>query len=175
LVAAAVDTTDAAHGWLVVRDGDEICVRAAAGEQAGKLVGARVPAGSGLAGYVLSAGHPIALSSGTDDARLAEGVPSIIGRTPANVLCVPCLDDDVITGALELIDKAGGSGFTFDDVEFATVLAQVAGVALSSHLEAPTSVPDAAALARELERLQAREPLRYVAVATLLTALLSWR
>jgi len=172
LVRAVTDVTGASAGWLLARAGDELEVVAAQGSEAAAVLGARVTAGAGTAGYVVASGQPLALSGAADDPRLAEGVPALMGRQPATVLCVACEVGDDVVGALEVIDKAGGGAFSFDDVELATLLAGIAGTALVARGASVPDVPAPAELAAGLHRLADADPPQYAAVAAALDALL---
>ena len=69
-----------------------------------------------------------------------------------------------------MVDKAGG-GFSIDDIELATLLAGIAGAALADG--APVAAPpDPAELGAALAALARSEPLRYAAVARVLSVLL---
>ncbi|MFN2504416.1 MAG: GAF domain-containing protein [Acidimicrobiales bacterium] len=177
IAKAAADFTGAAAGWVVGTAGDRLVVRAVAGDAPPSLVGAQAPDGAGPAEYVVTSGQPLALASRVGDPRAAEGLAAVLGRPPGSVLCVPCEVDDAVVGALELVDKAGGGSFSFDDVELATLLAGIAGVALVSGHEgragtaaAPPSPSD---LADGLARLAATAPTRYPAVAEVVATLVS--
>ena len=172
LVRAAADTVGAPHGILVRHEGEVLRVVATAGDQAHALRGHRTPVHAGVAGYVLASGQPLALSVQPGDPRLQEGVTAALPQPPATVLCVPCASEEEVTGALLLLDKAGGP-FTFDDVELATVLAGIAGVALAGDGAAGGQVPDPSELGGELDRLFRTDPGRYSLVATLVQALLA--
>jgi len=172
IVGAASDATAAAHGWLLGVDGENLRVVAAVGGDAGRLIGAVLPAEAGTAGYVVASGQPLAMARHGDDPRFAEGIASLLGRRPDSVLSVPCSTEEAVLGVLELADKAGGGSFSFDDVELATLLAGVAGASLAHAAPAP-AVPDAAQLASALEQLAATDPTRYAAVATVASALLA--
>jgi GAF domain-containing protein len=172
IVTAALDATGATVGWVVALEGDTLRAVGAAGDNAGRLLGARMPAATGTAGYVVSSGQPIALAPRGNDARLADGLGAHMGRHPTSVLCVPCLGDDVVFGALELIDKAGGASFTFDDVEVVTLLAGIAGVALGEAVaEVPSRPP--AEFAAELAHVASSDPVAYARLSAVLEALLA--
>jgi GAF domain-containing protein len=174
ITQAAVGATGASHGWLLRVDGGELEVAAAVGDGASQLVGRRVPAGSGTAGYVAASGQPLALAGSAGDARLGEGVVAELGQRPASVLCVPCADDEEVVGALELIDKNGGERFSFDDVELVTLLGSIAAPALTAR-GGGAEVPSPNELARELSRLADGDPSRYATVAGVIEALLGAR
>lgn len=171
VVRSAADATGAAEGWILVIDGDVLRAVAAAGLLPGTTLDVVVPAGAGAAGYAAASGEPIALSPGSQDPRLGEGVATALGRRPTSVLCVPCGTDQSVIGVLELVDKHGGAAFSFDDLELATILAGIAGVALSEAGQAAHPVPSPEELSGELRRLAASDPDRYAAVATMLSAL----
>jgi GAF domain-containing protein len=172
IAGAALDATGAAASWVLALEGATLRAVGAAGERAGQLVGARMPAGSGTAGYVISSGQPIALAPRGSDARLADGLGAHLGRPSTSVMCVPCLRDDVVLGALELVDKAGGVPFSFDDVEVVTLLAGVAGVALGiAGTEVPARPPGE--FGAELAHLAASDPAAYVRLSVVLEALLA--
>lgn len=173
LIQAAVDVTAAADGWLLAVDGGRLRVVAAAGAEPGRVLGASTPVGQGTAGYVVSSGQPIALGAGGGEDRFGSGVAEGLGRKPTAVLCVPCATEQAVIGALELVDKAGGGSFSFDDVELATLLADIAGVALSSRSTEAPSAPNPGELALNLERLSTADPARYASVATMVNALLA--
>lgn len=173
IAKAAADVTCAAAGWVVGVDGDRLVVRAVAGDAPGSLVGTEVPAGSGAAGYVVASGQPLALASRAGDPRAAEGLAAALGRPPGSVLCVPCETEEGVVGALELVDRAGGGSFSFDDVELATLLAGIAGVAMVSDGDSHDHpvAPSPSELADGLARLAADDPARYPAVAGVVASL----
>jgi len=173
LVEAAVTGTGGTDGWLLVRSGAALEVVAAAGPHAADVLGALVAADAGAAGFVLGSGQPMALSPRADDPRAAEGVAAIIGRRPASVLCIPCESDDGVAGVLEIVDKADHAMFSFDDVELATLMAGVAGIAIETVGASRSRAPAPEELAGELRRLLANDPNRYEVVASLIAALIA--
>lgn len=175
IVKAAADVTRAVAGWVVGIDGEGLVVRAVAGKAPESLVGTPVAASGGAVGYVVSSGQPLALAARAGDARAAEGLAAVLGRAPGSVLCVPCEADDAVVGALELVDKAGGGSFSFDDVELVTLLAGIAGVALVARVAGDAvrspPTPSPSELADGLARLAADAPARYLAVAAAVASL----
>lgn len=169
IVTAAVDVTAASVGWLLMVDGDDLVVVAAAGGDApGNRLGRRVPV-KGTAGLVVSAGEPAAIESPPGDTSNV-GAGGLDGN-PAAVLAAPCGDEDVV-GVLELASPEGGSPFTIDDIEEVTLLARVAGAALEEMGEATSAVRTPEQLGQELARLAADNPARYAAIARVVDAVL---
>ncbi|MDQ6726119.1 MAG: GAF domain-containing protein, partial [Actinomycetota bacterium] len=149
--------------------------RGVAGEAPESLVGEPLPAGAGPADYVVASGQPLALASRAGDPRAAEGLAAALGRPPGSVLCVPCEVDDAVVGALELVDKAAGASFSFDDVDLATLLAGIAAVAIVSaggdRAPGGPASPSPSDVADALARMAATAPARYAAVAEVVLAL----
>jgi sigma-B regulation protein RsbU (phosphoserine phosphatase) len=174
IVKAAVDVTAASGGWILGRDGGRLLVRASTGTgiDTSPLEGVSIEEGSGTSGFVIASGQPLALSARADDPRLSEGIAAHLGLRPSTVLCVACEAGDTIVGALELIDKAGGAAFSFDDVELATQLASIGAVALAERDHAPVTVASPATLGNDLHRLADADPARYAVVAAAVGALL---
>lgn len=177
VVRAAVDATGATWGWVVARNETETgapglrVAAAAGGDEPGRLLDAAIDSDTGTVGLVVATGQPMAIVPRSGDATARGGVGGLLGIAPRSVLCVPCGDHEVL-GALELIDKAGSGGFSFDDVELATLLAGVAGAALETQAP-PAGPPSASELARSLEQLERSDPADYATVAPIVAALLA--
>lgn len=164
VLTAALDATGAAHGWIVaVRDGATVVVAAAGTPDADAKVGAVLAAGSPAA-LAIATGQPAARRLRPDD-RSAIGAAGADG-VPSSLLTVPC----GASGALELAGKHDDA-FGIDDIEIASMLADVAGVALAERGDA-TAVPSPEELASELRRVRAVDPARYAFVARAVAALL---
>jgi GAF domain-containing protein len=172
LTRAAVDSTGASAGWVVALEGERLRAVGTAGEGAGALLGSELAPGAGTAGYVVSSGQPMAIVPRGGDPRLAEGLGARLGREPTSVLCVPCLDDDVVVGAIELVDKAGGGPFSFDDVELVTLLAGIAGAALAAP-GGEIEVRPPAQISAELAHLASADPAAYARLVMVVEALLA--
>ena len=173
LVEAAVIGTGGTDGWLLIPRGTALEAVAAAGPHAADVLGAMVDADAGAAGFVLGSGQPMALSPRADDPRAAQGVAAIIGHRPRSVLCIPCESDDGVAGVLEIVDKSDHAMFSFDDVELATLMAGVAGVAVETLGASRARAPGPDELAGELRRLGANDPSRYEVVASLIASLIA--
>lgn len=175
IVQTALEGTGATAGWLVTPvDDAELAVVAVAGDGAlvERALWQRSPLGTGLAGMVLQSGQPVALVP-TPGSSADPWSAALLGREPVSVLCVPCHDEDHLAGVLQLVDRAGGGPFSFDDVELATLLAQIAGAALLEGAGASSRVAAPAALSGELTRLADTDPVRYAALAQVVGALLA--
>ncbi|MDZ7676571.1 MAG: GAF domain-containing protein [Acidimicrobiales bacterium] len=123
------------------------------------------------AGMVLGSQQPVAMQVRAGDQRV-RAETALIGHGPSALCYVPCVGDAEVRGVLALLDKAGGGGFDFDDVEIATMLAEVAGTALEERDDS-TESPSPETLGRMLENLATNDPGRYAQVATLVEMVLA--
>jgi GAF domain-containing protein len=173
LVQAAVEATGADRGWLLAagaagadsNDG-AFTVAAAFGHDAAAASVGATRARRGSAAFAFASGQPAATRPRPDDldnhgAGGTDGVPFAL-------LVVPCMSDDV-HGVLELVDPSGGA-FGFDDVETASLLADIAGAALAEPM--PTwEPPSPERLVVLLSSLASRDPARYAEVARFVEAM----
>ena len=129
IARAALDATGAEASWVLSLEGERLRAVGASGPGTADLRGSELPVSEGTAGYVVSSGQPMAIVPRAADARLADGNGNRLGLVPVSILCVPCHYGDAVVGALELVDKAGGVPFSFDDVELVTLLGSIVGAA----------------------------------------------
>lgn len=175
LILAAVESTGATAGWILERRVDDLIIVAAAGGSvawAQSIIGRAAPVGSGTASLVAQTGQPVAIQPGAGS--LSDDLSTeLLGRTPTSLICVPCIDNEHVVGALQLVDKLSGDAFDFDDVETATMLGAVAGVALGEGGTVTIDPPSPDRLGRDLVRLSQIDPPRYAALALVVEALLA--
>jgi GAF domain-containing protein len=153
--AASIMLHDASSGELVFA--------AVAGEGSAHLVGTRIPAATGIAGWVLSARQPIVLEDVAADPRFARDVAESTGYVPKGLMATPLLLEDRALGVLSVLDRPARPTFTLPEMELLghfshqaalalemTERASAAGAILADH-ESPLS--DLAALADAIDRL----------------------
>jgi GAF domain-containing protein len=171
LVKVAVEATDAARGRIFATvDGTHLQVAAASGgDEAWRSPtlgdgGIARPETHRLVAFVVATGQPQVLTS---QGRAVAGAPP---PPPMSALCAPCIRNDEVVGALELVDKAGGKPFSIDDLEMASLFAGLAAAAFVARRVPET--PDPAQLVGDLRRLASAEPDRYATVARLVHRML---
>jgi GAF domain-containing protein len=175
VLAAICDAVCAATGgtsaWVVEVVGERLRVAASTGAGAALARGRSVDV-SGTVGYVAASGQPMAITPREGDAHLTGGLLGLLDLEPAAVMAVPCHDDGEVVGVLEVIDERQGARFSFEDVELATLLAGVAGPAIS-HRTGATAAPSPEVLTAQLRSLAADSPGRYAQVALVVQQLLA--
>lgn len=165
LTAAAIEATGSAAGWVLLDAGDGFTVVAAAGPSAEPVE--RFRARTGTAGMVAATGQPAALLPGADVSNAgAAGLPGI----PGALLVAPCLAGTVV-GVLELA-RTEPEPYSFDDLELAALLAEIAGALLENRHVDHDPVPGPDAVHSDLRRLATTEPERYRDIVRTLTWML---
>jgi GAF domain-containing protein len=153
VLRSVVDATVALFGAtaasiaLYDAETDTLVFRVAAGEQGGGVVGLAIPPDQGIAGYVFTTGQALALADVAQDRRFGRDVAERTHYVPRSLVAVPLVDEAGTIGVLEVLDRRDGSSFTLRDVEFASVFARQAAVAIgASRVERDTAALLAAAL-----------------------------
>ena len=83
----------------------ELMFEAVAGEGAGTLIGQRMPAKTGVAGWVLASEEPLAIADVRKDPRWARDVAESTGFVPTNLTVYPLLHGERSLGVLSVLDQ----------------------------------------------------------------------
>jgi len=123
--AAAMGSGEAS---VLVRDGNEGGLRflIAIGEVADQLSDVKIPAGKGIAGFVLSSGQPMAVADAVGEETFYAEVDKKTGYTTQTILATPLRYDGDVIGVLEYINRRGGppfEPFTPDEMDRAAIYA----------------------------------------------------
>ena len=145
IVATATVVLDAQAASIAVYDaiGDHLVFLASAGPAGGDVVGLRIDAAAGIAGYAFTTGQQLAIADVTSDPRFDRTIADATGYLPGSILATPVTDADGTLGVLEVLDRRGGT-FTMRDLEVAGALSAAAAVIVRRR----RSAVDAAALLR---------------------------
>lgn len=126
ITAAEMDSDEAS---VLIRDGDDGDLRflSAIGEVADQLINLKVPAGKGIAGFVMSSGQPMAVSDAGDDQTFYAEVDKQTGYSTQIILATPLRYNGEIIGVLEYINRRGSppyAPFTPKEMDKAAFLAE---------------------------------------------------
>ena len=176
LLQGLADTARAVFGAratsIVVHDPAtaELVFRAVSGEGARTMPGRRVPAGQGIAGWVLAAGQPLVVEDVTKDPRFATAFAQSTGYVPEGIMAAPVLGDDGAIGVVSVLDRPRRAEFSLIEVELLERFCDLVAQALDHAQAQPgpaagTPVADLAAAIGELP------PRRRTAAERLLDAL----
>lgn len=113
ILRATAEDLGSNEASVLVRDGDlgDLRFLCAIGKVAEQLTGMTVPAGKGIAGFVLSSGQPIAVSNVEEDATFYKEVDEATGYSTEIILATPLRHEGEVIGVLEYINRAGDPPF----------------------------------------------------------------
>jgi GAF domain-containing protein len=127
-VARAIFAARASSVFLLDEEADELVFEAVSGEGADSLMGQRIPASTGIAGWVLVTRQPLVLEDVANDPRFARDVAESTGYVPQGLMSVPLLHEEKALGVLNVLDRA--SQFTLEEMELLGLFANQAAIAL---------------------------------------------
>jgi GAF domain-containing protein len=108
IVAATRERLGAAACSVAILDGSELEFRVASGAGAREIVGVRIPAHHGIAGWVVASGQTLAIADTHSDARFDRDTARATGFLPTSILATPIEGDDGPVGVLEVLDREAG-------------------------------------------------------------------
>jgi len=125
LSAAAIGSPEAS---VLIRDGDgsDLKFLIAIGEVADQLLELKIPAGKGIAGFVLSSGQPMAVADAVGEQTFYAEVDKQTGYSTQTILATPLRYDGDIIGVLEYVNRTGSppfEPFSPDDMDKAAIYA----------------------------------------------------
>jgi GAF domain-containing protein len=127
-VARAIFAARASSVLLLDEEADELVFEAVSGEGADSLIGQRIPASTGIAGWVLVTRQPLVLEDVANDPRFARDIAESTGYVPQGLMSVPLLHEEKALGVLNVLDRA--SQFTLEEMELLGLFANQAAIAL---------------------------------------------
>lgn len=129
LMEVAAADLGSSEASVLIRDGDQGDLRflTAIGEVADQLLGMKVPAGKGIAGFVLSSGQPMVVSDVGEEESFYAEVDKATGYSTQMILATPLRFNDEVIGVLEFINRSGPppwDQFTPDEMDKAAHCAE---------------------------------------------------
>jgi signal transduction protein with GAF and PtsI domain len=114
---------------VLIRDGDEGDLRflVAIGQVADQLTDVKIPAGKGIAGFVLSSGQPMAVADVGEESSFYDQVDKSTGYSTQTILATPLRHNDEIIGVLEYVNRRGEppyEAFTPQEMDKAALCAE---------------------------------------------------
>lgn len=126
-VSAAEMNSDEAS--VLIRDGNNGDLRflSAIGEVADQLLNLKIPAGKGIAGFVMSSGQPMAVADVGEEQTFYAEVDKTTGYSTQTILATPLRFNGEIIGVLEYINRRGAppyEPFTPNEMDKAALCAE---------------------------------------------------
>jgi GAF domain-containing protein len=129
----ATELLDAETSSLFLLDetSGELTAEIATGESGQAVAKQRVPAGSGVAGWVVAHAEPAIVDDPRNDPRFYSEIDERTGFETRNMLAVPMRTKERVIGAIEVINRRSGS-FAERDLQVASALANQAAIAIDN-------------------------------------------
>lgn len=133
IMSSATELTGAETSSLLLLDEEagELTVEIATGAPGEAVMRQQVPAGQGIAGWVVENGEPAVVDDPKNDDRFYGGIDEKTGFETKNILAVPMKTKDRTIGVIEVINKSEGS-FDERDEKVTTALANQAAIAIEN-------------------------------------------
>jgi GAF domain-containing protein len=133
IMSSATELTGAETSSLLLLDEEagELTVEVATGAPGEAVAREHVPAGQGIAGWVVEHGEPLIVADPKSDDRFYGGIDEKTGFETKNILAVPMTTKNGTIGVIEAINKSGGS-FDERDQRVVTALANHAAIAVEN-------------------------------------------
>ena len=115
--------------------GEELVFVAATGPGSERLVGVRMPATVGIAGWVMRETQPAIVTDVQSDPRFYDRIDAVTGMTVRSLLAVPLVFQDKVLGVVEAVNKLPVDehcAFDQDDLEMLEALAGSAAIAIQN-------------------------------------------
>jgi GAF domain-containing protein len=97
-----------------------------------RIAGTVVPAGQGIAGWVVEHAEPAVVASPREDPRFYGGIDQSSEFETRNLVAVPLKVKDRVIGVVEVLNKREGRAFDDKDLEIALALTNQAAIAIDN-------------------------------------------
>jgi GAF domain-containing protein len=128
--ARSIFAAQASSIFLLDPQREHLVFEAVSGAGESHLVGMRVPADQGLAGWVMASAQPIAVDDVDNDPMFARNVAESTGYVPRSILAAPLLIDGDSIGVIEVLDRASDPRGELSDLEILGLFANQAAIGL---------------------------------------------
>lgn len=131
----ALDAIGAEDGSLLILDEDTrelVFVLALGDVPSDRFAGMRLPAGTGIAGWVAERREATVVDDVHNDPRFYPKVDEAMRFQTRSILAAPITGAGRVLGVIEVLNKDLGRGFTADDLSLLTLLCRFAGELLES-------------------------------------------
>ena len=135
-VARAILGARASSIMLLDEEADELVFEAVTGEGEDELVGQRLPASRGIAGWVAQSRQPLVIEDVSQDPRFDREAAQRTGYVPQGLMAVPLIYGDAVLGVLNVLDRPQRSRFSLAEMDLLELFAQQAATALHLLLHA---------------------------------------
>ncbi len=136
ILKVAYEFVPSESGSITLGDGDQLVFIASFGVQAGKLVGTRMPAASGITGEVYRKGVACINNDVQRDTRFYSAIDEMTGNVTKSILSVPIIVCDHVVGVMSLVNRKGDLQFQNKDLNLMRIFSGYIGTSILNLFEA---------------------------------------
>jgi signal transduction protein with GAF and PtsI domain len=138
LLKLAAHSVKSEEASIIVRDGNDGDMKFswAIGKVADQLIGLQIPAGKGIAGFVMSSGQPMAVADVGQEESFYDAVDKHTGYSTQTILATPLRYDGEVIGVLEFVNRIGEqpfAAFTPEEMDKAALFAEAISSLVNAH------------------------------------------
>jgi len=128
ILTIALDAVDSKNGSILLLDeeNDELVFVAVVGERQQELTDFRIPAGSGVAGWVKTNKKSALVPNVRKDERWISAVDQSIGFHTQSLMAVPLILEDRVLGVMEVVNSLSEDHFNETDLALLQLIARLA-------------------------------------------------
>lgn len=132
IVSAALNAIEASDGSILLIDQDtgELVFAMVSGSIRERLIGHRLPAGTGIAGWVASRREAVMVPNVNLDPRFSQSIDRRFEFKTNSIVCVPLIYRDRTLGVIQGVNKMNSKAFNQADLVTLKVVAHVAAWAI---------------------------------------------
>jgi GAF domain-containing protein len=130
-LASARTSVGAESGAVILEERGALRFFAVDGPHAAKLIGSRLPLGTGVAGFAMENRRSVVLADAQSDPRHCGEVDALTGYETKQIAVVPIVARERALGVLELMNLPAGRRFAESDLSLARQFADALAVRLS--------------------------------------------
>lgn len=141
ILSIALDAVESKNGSILLLDeeNDELVFVAVVGDRSEELTDFRIPAGSGVAGWVNLHKKAALVPDVRKDDRWISAVDQSIGFHTQSLMAVPLILDNRVLGVMEVVNSRSEDHFNDKDLELLQLVARLASYVFGAAEDDPES------------------------------------
>ncbi|MFV1948979.1 MAG: GAF domain-containing protein [Anaerolineales bacterium] len=144
ILVIALEAVESENGSILLLDdeSDELVFVAVVGDRQEELMDFRIPANSGVAGWVKNHKKPALVQDVRKDDRWISAVDQSIGFHTQSLMAVPLILEDQVLGVMEVVNTLSEDHFNLTDLALLQLIARLASFVFGCTEDALNNAPE---------------------------------
>jgi GAF domain-containing protein len=144
ILVIALEAVESENGSILLLDdeSDELVFVAVVGDRQEELMDFRIPANSGVAGWVKNHKKPALVQDVRKDDRWISAVDQSIGFHTQSLMAVPLILEDQVLGVMEVVNTISEDHFNLTDIALLQLIARLASFVFGCTEDALNNAPE---------------------------------